>query len=494
MKNGMIRHQFLGIVLALFSIHLQSQAEKKGTQGSSSPNIIFIIGDDISAEDIGIYGNKAIRTPNIDKLARNGLKFDNLFLTASSCSPSRTSILTGRYPHNTGAAELHTPLPQHLMYFPELLKKAGYYSALAGKWHEGENSKRAYDTLLVNKDANGAGGEKQWLNLLKSRPADKPFFFWLAPYDAHREWSDNDEFKNPYRPEDVIVPPTLVDTRETRQDLACYYNEITRIDEYIGELQHELERQGIADNTIIIFTADNARAFPGAKTRVLDRGLKTPFVMQWPKGISGKGQRIDALVSSIDIAPTLLELAGIQSPETVQGISFSKLLNNPKTVFRRYVFGEHNWHDYEGMERSVRSKDFLYLINERPLLTNEGPIDANQSPSALALKKAKADGTITQYQNEIFLSPRPAEEFFDNRKDPLQARNLIADPAYRKQISELKKVLLQWRQQTGDSSPKTLTPDWYHRENGTELPSKGKRGEMPGQSQKADLMNHKGPF
>ncbi|WP_229217000.1 sulfatase family protein [Dyadobacter luteus] len=493
MKNSMIRHQFLYIVLALFCIDVQAKAKKEVGPGSP-PNIILIIGDDISAEDIGIYGNKAIRTPNIDKLAKNGLKFDNLFLTASSCSPSRTSILTGRYPHNTGAAELHTPLPQHLTYFPELLKKAGYYSALAGKWHEGENSKRAYDTLLVDKGVNGAGGEKQWLSLLKARPTDKPFFFWLAPYDAHREWSANDEFKNPYKPQDVVVPPSLVDTKETRQDLAYYYNEITRIDDYIGELQAELKRQGIADNTIIIFTADNARAFPGAKTRVLDRGLRTPFVIQWPKGIQGQGESVDALVSSIDIAPTLLEVAGVESPQTVQGVSFSKLFNNPKADFRNYVFGEHNWHDYQGLERSVRSKDFLYLVNERPLLTNEGPIDANQSPSALALKKAKADGNITAYQNEIFLSPRPAEEFFDNRKDPLQARNLIADPVYNKQIAALKRVLLQWKQQTGDSSPKALTPDWYHRENATELPAKGQRGEMPGQSQNADRINHKGPF
>lgn len=460
----------------------------------NAPNIIFIIGDDISAEDIGVYGNKAIRTPNIDKLAKNGLKFNNFFLTASSCSPSRTSILTGRYPHNTGAAELHTPLPQHLTYFPEVMKKNGYYSALAGKWHEGENSRRAYDTLLTEKKINGEGGENQWISLLKSRPKDKPFFFWLAPYDAHRDWSANDEFEKPYTPEEVIVPPTLVDTKETRQDLAYYYNEISRIDHYIDELEKELERQGIANNTIIIFTADNARAFPGAKTRVLDRGLKTPFVIKWPKGIVKNGENVSGLVSSIDIAPTLLELAGIKAGETIQGVSFAKLLKEPAAVFRKYVFGEHNWHDYEGLERSVRTPDFLYLTNARPLLTNEGPIDANQSPSAAALKKAKTQGSITAYQNEIFLLPRPKEEFFDNRKDPLQQHNLIRDVKYKTEIAALKKVLKQWQNETGDTAPENLTPDWYHRENGKELPTKGKRGEMPGNASNADRINQKGPF
>lgn len=494
MKKTVHKNRIWLLPLLLIGIGYLSAGAFLPDSTVKSPNIIFIIGDDISAEDIGVYGNKAIRTPNIDQLAKEGLQFDNLFLTASSCSPSRTSILTGRYPHNTGAAELHTPLPKHLTYFPEVLKRNGYYSALAGKWHEGENSRRAYDTLLTNKKTNGEGGENQWISLLKSRPADKPFFFWLAPYDAHREWSANEAFENPYKPEEVIVPPTLVDTKETRQDLAYYYNEISRIDHYIGELVKELERQGIADNTVIIFTADNARPFPGAKTRVLDRGLKTPFVIKWRQGIKAQGKHVSGLVSSIDIAPTLLEIAGVKPAETIQGSSFSKLLKNPGAVFRSYVFGEHNWHDYEGLERSVRTPDYLYLANARPLLTNEGPIDANQSPSAKALKKAKADGSITAYQKEIFLSPRPVEEFYDNRKDPLQAHNRIDDPNYKKQVAGLKKVLSQWQTETGDTAPKNLTPDWYDRENGTALSAQGKRQEMPGKANKADRINKKGPF
>ncbi|MCF2488669.1 sulfatase [Dyadobacter sp. CY347] len=459
----------------------------------STPNIIFIIGDDISWDDIGAYGNTKVKTPNLDKLARNGLKFTNMYLTASSCSPSRTSILTGRYPHNTGAAELHSPLPAHLKFFPEQLKQKGYFSALAGKWHEGPATERAYDTLLVDKKANGEGGELQWVNLLKTRPKNKPFFFWLAPYDAHRPWSAKTEGPQHDPVGDIMVPPTLVDTKETREDLRSYYNEIARLDHYVGDLEKELERQGIAENTLIIFTADNGRPFPGSKTRLYDAGVKTPFIAKWPKGIKA-GQVSESLVSAIDIAPTLLELAGVTPAETVQGKSFASILKTPERAFRKYVFAEHNWHDYAAYERSVRTNDFLYVINKRTEFDNGGPIDANQSASAKALKSAKANGKLTLLQNDALLTPRPAEEFFDNFKDPLQSRNEIKNKTFATPIAELRKVLKQWQDETGDTEPANLTPDWYDRETGEPTAAKDKRGEMPGAAKKADYINAKGPF
>ncbi|MCF2505594.1 sulfatase [Dyadobacter sp. CY107] len=471
---------------ALIGSFLKSSAQ-------NAPNIIFIIGDDISWDDIGAYGNTKIKTPNLDKLARNGLLFKNMYLTASSCSPSRTSILTGRYPHNTGAAELHSPLPAHLIFFPEQLRQKGYFSALVGKWHEGPATKRAYDTLLVDKKANGEGGELQWVNLLKARPKDKPFFFWLAAYDAHRPWSTTTEGPQHHSETEISVPPTLVDTKETRQDLTFYYNEISRLDHYVGELEKELERQGIAENTLIIFTADNGRPFPGSKTRLYDAGVKTPFIVKWPKGIK-PGTVTESLVSSIDIAPTLLELAGVKPAETVQGKSFAALFGTPDQEFRKFVFAEHNWHDYAAYERSVRTKDFLYVINKRTELDNGGPIDANQSPSATALKLAKAKGKLTLLQRDAFIAPRPAEEFFDNFKDPLQSRNEIANKTYAAPIAELQKILKQWQEETGDTEPANLTPDWYDRENGKPTPAKDKRGEMPGSAKKADHINAEGPF
>ena len=460
----------------------------------SPPNIVFVIADDVNWNDVGCYGNPKIQTPNIDRLARQGIRFTNLFLTASSCSPSRTSILTGRYPHNTGSPELHTPLPAHLPLLPEALRQRGYYTALAGKWHEGPATRRAYDTLLVDRNANGEGAEEQWINLMRARPKDKPFFFWLAAIDAHRPWSAH-QYGHRHDPKtDVVVPPTLVDTPETRQDLAAYYDEIARLDYYVGELEKELARQGILDNTIFVFTSDNGRPFPGSKTRVYDTGMRTPFIIKWPGGIANKNVTSSGLISSIDIAPTLLKLTDVTIPETMQGRSFDALLKKPDTPFRQYVFSEHNWHDYAAYERAVRSKDFLYLINKRPDLDNGGSIDVNQSPSAKALKEAHKAGKLSAFQDDVFLVPRPAEEFFDCRQDPIQAHNEVNNPTYASEVARLRRVLNQWQVETGDSFPEKPTPDWYHRETGKPLPEQNHRGELPGQATHADRINAKGPF
>jgi len=463
------------------------------TEPPARPNIIFIIGDDISAEDIGAYGNPLVKTPNINQLAAKGLKFSNMFVTASSCSPSRSSILTGRYPHNTGAAELHTPLPAHLSFFPEQLKNSGYYTALLGKWHEGPETARAYDTIVAGVKHNGTGGETQWINILKGRPSEKPFFFWLSPFDAHRDW-DADSFFIRHDPAtEVQVPNTLVDDADTRKDLASYYNEIGRLDYHIGKLQEALREEGIDKNTIVVFTADNARPFPNSKTRLTDRGTRTPFIVYWPEGITQSGV-VDALVSTIDIAPTFLELAGVAPAESIQGRSFDTLLVNPSADFRNYIFAEHNWHDYEAYERSVRTKDYLYIYNGRPQLDNGGPIDANQSPSAGSLKKAAQQGRLTDLQKDVFIRPREKETFFVFATDSLQIRNEINNPQYVDQIKSLKDILQLWQSETADTEPAQLTRDWYHRETGKPLPGKDIRGEMPGASQNASTVNNPGPF
>lgn len=470
MLNSFFRQIILG---GLMASPLLMQAQQK-------PNFVFIIVDDVGWNDFGCYGNHVVKTPNIDQLASDGMRFTNAFLTTSSCSPSRCSIISGKYPHSSGAAELHTPLPENEMPFPLLLKENNYYTAQAGKWHLGPNVHRAFDRYTDdNNYDNGNGGEDNWIPFLKERPKDKPFFFLLASLDAHRPWGA-DTFKITHDPLKVDIPVYLADTPETRPDIASYYNEIARFDFFVGKVRAELKQQGVLDNTVIIVMSDNGSPFPRCKTRVYDSGMKTPFIVFWPKGIQHKGVQSFSMISAVDIAPTILELAGVKLQEEYQGKSFVTVLQNPLAEIRTSVFSEHNWHDYEAHERMVRTKDFLYVLNARPNLSNCGPADSKVSPAQAALNRLRDNGQLTPAQADVFVIPRPSEELFDVKNDPLQLLNLASIPAYQKKMEEMRQLLKNWQVNTGDSTPDKLTPDWYNRETGEALKTEHIRGTMPG--------------
>lgn len=460
---------------------------------TDKPNFIVIIADDVSWDDFGCYGNSQVKTPNIDRLAASGLKFNNFFLTSSSSSPSRNSIITGRYPHNTGGAELHTEPPDYMVSFPEVLKNSGYYTAQAGKFHMGRYARRGFDNIN-DKAGNGDGGEELWVTTLKERPRDKPFFLWFAAHDAHRIWGPN-EFSGTHVPSDVTPPLYLAQGERTKRDLAAYYDEIARFDHYTGLVYEELISQGVAENTVIIVMADNGRPFPHSKTRVNDRGLRSPFIIHWPAGYGTKSQECNSLVSSVDIAPTILTMASIKIPESVQGVSFTQLLKQPGKDFRNYIFAEHNWHDYEAHERMVRTKDFLYILNSRPQFPQLGPADAVGSPSFSELDSLRRIGGLTLSQAEIYTSPRPDEELYNCITDPEQFNNIAGSPGHKGELENLRQVLTEWMEVTGDNIPDELTKDWYLKEPGyIKTEQINIRGEPVDKKFNATKINNKGRF
>lgn len=475
------------LLLVLFFITISTL----GICQDSRPNFVIVIGDDISWNDLGCYGHPTVKSPNVDKMASEGIIFTNVYLTASSCSPSRCSIMAGRYPHNTGAAELHTHLPEGMPTLSGELKKAGYYTAASGKWHMGPNIRSDFD--LVNDKDVGNGGHKNWISILEERPKDKPFFMWFAALDAHRAWHA-DDFGSPHKPDDAIIPPYLIDAQGTRQDLASYYNEIQRLDYYLGLVKKELDRQGVLENTLIIFMADNGRPFPRAKTRVYDSGMRTPFVLSWLKGQNESGIESNSLISVIDIAPTFLELADIDVGPSFQGISFANTLKNTSIEHRQYIFAEHNWHDYEAHERMVRTKNFMYVVNNRPQYSNQGPADSNRSPSYQDLKTARDHGKLKAAQVDVFSKPRAHEELFDCFWDPDQMSNVASNEKYQEVLNDLRNVMNQWITETGDDIPESLTPSWYDTEIGKDLGFEHIRGEMPGTKTNAVHINNKGPY
>ncbi|MDT0678339.1 sulfatase family protein [Autumnicola musiva] len=485
----------LGIakLLLLVTISLFSTGKVLSQSAELSPNIIILIADDVGVNDIGCYGNSFVDTPNIDYLASNGLKFNNAFLTTSSCSPSRISIITGRYPHNTGAAELHTEPDVHFSSIASQLKEQGYYTGQAGKWHMGNLLKEGFDQIFEDREQNGAGGEKMWIPSLRNRDKNKPFFFWFASYDAHRPWEEN-TFSYTHEPSQIKVPPTLIDNDSTRIDLAQYYDEIKRWDYHIGKVVRELKRQEVFDNTLIVIMSDNGRPFPRDKTRMYDSGLRTPFIVHWPKNIK-KAAISNSLISAVDIAPTILDICKSDIPETFQGRSFKGLIEHPGKAFRNYVFGEHNWHDHEAFERMVRTKEYLYIQNFRPELPNQGPADAINSPSFRSLLKAKEQGTITEVQSDIFLAPRPKDELYQIKTDSLQTLNLISGKKHSDVRDRLKSILKGWMRETCDNVPKELTKDWYTRDTGKRIEDNFQiRGDMPGEKNNAERCNAKGAF
>ncbi|WP_419190081.1 sulfatase [Stieleria marina] len=433
-------------------------------------------------DDCGAYGHPAIRTPNIDRLAKEGLCFEHAYLTTNSCSPSRSSILTGKYPHNTGAEQLHWPLPENSKTFAGELKRSGYYTAAAGKWHLGDAVKGHFDRIYEASTAgfvlpSGKNGEpakmvaaqpsgcEDWENAIDQRPRDKPFMLWLAALDPHREYTEG-ALDPPHTVDDVIVPPHLPDTADVREDLRLYYDEIGRLDTNVGKVVAKLKEQNADDNTMILFISDNGRPFPRDKTTLYDGGIRTPWIVRWPAKVKA-GENTEALVSAVDIGATFLELAGVDVDSIAnEGSSFADILTHPGRTHRDYAFAEDHWHDYEDHGRCVMTSQFKLIRNDYPDLASTPSADAGRGLSWQDMLRLNRDGKLSEQQKACFRSPRPKWELFDLARDPGELRNRIDDPAYASTRKLLTKALEDWTTRTGDYLPSRRTPDEFDRVTG----------------------------
>ena len=426
-------------------------------------NIVIFIADDQGEGDLSIYGHPTLRTPNVDRLAREGMRFDNAFLTISSCSPSRSSILTGRYPHSTGAEDLHMPLPADQHTIARRLKDERYYNMSVGKWHLGDAEQKHWDVIV---DCPGKDTAKEAIEMLSERPKDRPFFFWVASKDPHRPFDEN-AIPNPHDPANVVVPPYLPDHPLIRRDLALYYDEVTRFDTHVGEILAELERQNVLDTTVIAYISDNGMPFPRAKTTLYDAGIRTPMIVRLPKTIpAGSVQK--GLFSVVDLAPTLLDVAGYQL-DSAQGESRIEMLRNAESRGRDTIYTEANWHDFEQFTRAVRTDRMLLIRNyywHKPLWNSVDSVNSITWTGYLAMQRA---GLLTVAQKHIFREPRPYEELYDLQVDPMSLENVIDDSTYRAELNRLRSLLDNWRVSTGDRMPSKPRRDGWTRD-GAPLP------------------------
>ena len=276
----------------------------------------------------------------------------------------------------------------------------------------------------------------------------------------------------------------------TRQNLADYYHEVTRTDTTMGKLVAELKRQGIEDNTYIIYMADNGRPFPRCKARLYDSGIKTPFLMACPGKIEPAVS--ESLISSIDVGPTVLDLAGVEKNKMMQGVSLVPVLENPSATVRDIAFAEQNWHVFQAHQRAVRTGDFLFIRNAFPDLQVLSMESDPSFPAGEELWAKHAAGELNEDQKDIFQKPRPVRELYQVSDDPLQLNNLAGKEEFAEILAEMEGLLDDWTETTGDTVPTDPTLD-RQTINGKK-DRNHKHREFPGAAKKATEITAAGPI
>jgi N-sulfoglucosamine sulfohydrolase len=407
------------------------------------PNFLFLLSDDQSVPDLSCYGNKALLTPHIDRLAREGMLFHFGFVTAPSCSPSRSSIITGRSAHATGTARLHAPMPVYQKTILESLKSQAYFTGAFRKVHLGEKFWKRWDF---------PGRHKDFATFFDARPKDRPFYLHVGFHDPHRPYFPH-EFSPPVNPREVTVPSFLPDTMPVRRDLAHYYDEIERMDRNVGKILALLERDGLTKNTLVIFSSDNGLPFPGAKGTLYDPGLHVPLLARWP-GVIEPGRTSSDLISLIDLAPTWLDAAGIPVPEIMEGRSFLPLLQGKEYQPREAIFAERNFHTHLDLIRAVRTSRYKLIQNYLPEIPYRPISDLARSPSWHSILELHRAGKLpSAMERKFFTEPRPKVELYDLERDPGETENLAGDPSQAGTLKALQEQLSRWMFKTSDFLP-----------------------------------------
>lgn len=421
---------------------------------SSLPNILWITSEDMNAF-LGAYGDSLAKTPNLDKLAEDGVRYQNAFATAPVCSPSRSCIITGVYATSLGTQHLRSELtiPDEIKGFPKYLREAGYYCT-----NNGKEDYNFVDTTIWNESSETA----HWRNRTKGQP----FFSVFNIETTHQSqiFGSDSAFQEKYGyqlsdakrcdPAAISVPPYHFDSPTVRKLWARYYDLVTLMDRQVGEILQQLEADGLVDNTIIFYYSDHGTGMPRSKRALYDSGLRVPLIIKAPPTWQEKlelppGTEKDEMVNFADFAPTMLSLTGIEIPDYIQGIPFL----GEKKQTQKYVFGHSDRVDeaYE-IARTVRTKEFRYIRNYLPQLALiQDNFFTDQSEIMQELRRIKAEGQFTPAQAAMWQPTRSSEELYDLQKDPYEVNNLADLPEYQEILLELREAQKQWALRTYDS-------------------------------------------
>lgn len=416
---------------------------------NSHPNIVLVIADDCRRGDLGCYGSADAVTPNIDRIASEGLKFNNFFQATAMSSPTRHCLLTGLYPVKSGAYPNHTFIEEGIKTLPYYLKNAGYRVAIQGKRHIAPLEAFPFEFLSPGND--NVNIEKIERFMADVSEKKEPFFLYIASHDPHSPWTRGD--RSLFDAEKLTLPPSLVDTKETREKYVNYLAEINQLDSDVGKIDELIKKYNLDNNTIFIFTSEQGYSFPFAKWTCYDAGLQTGFIIRW-QGVTLPGTETNAMCEYVDMTPTLLDIAGVAIPEGLDGRSFQPVIRGNANRFKEYVFalqttrGIISGSPYYGI-RSVRNDRFSYIVNltpEEPFrcvsTKNNDPVWASWKREANTNNHAKQQVHNYQY--------RPQEELYDIINDPYQMNNLIGDSKYTRDVEILRKELHKWMESQGD--------------------------------------------
>ena len=415
----------------------------------SRPNFVFLISDDQSYSGASCNGNPAVHTPSIDRLAREGLRFERAFAPSPSCSPSRSAILTGEPPHETGTSRFRSPMPPTQRTILEYLKGANYYTGAFKKVHQGTEFWSRWDFKGLHKPIH---------TFFEARPKDRPFFLHIGYHDPHRPYLPGERYPEKNSRKSVEVPSFLPDTPGVRKDIAHYYEAIERLDVKVGRVMELLEKHGLAENTLVIFTSDQGMSFPGAKGTLYDPGLHVPLIARWPGKIK-PGRVSPDLVSLEDLAPTWLEAAGVRVPRVMDGRSFLPLLLGRSFKPREAVYAERNFHTHLDLIRCVRTARYKLIQNYLPEIPYRPLSDIARSPSWRSIERLEHQGQLSPaLYRRYFREPRPQEEFYDLQNDPGEMNNLAKDPKHKTELLHLQELLSRWMITTRDFLPPPIQP------------------------------------
>jgi N-sulfoglucosamine sulfohydrolase len=431
------------------------------------PNVVFAIADDWGWPHASAYGDTGIKTRTFDRLVKEGVLFENAYISSPSCTPSRGAIITGQqFWRLRQAGNLWSVWPSGFPEYPKILASHGYFVGSYRKgWGPGRHPYSA---------TNPAGKRYSTVDeFFEARPTNSPFCFWFGTGDPHRPYAPGNGIHSGIDPSEVHLFEHYPDVKEIRSDIANYYWEIERFDREVGTLIRRLEEMGELDNTIIVMTSDNGMPFPRAKANLYDAGTRVPLVIRWPVRIP-PGRRVTDFVSATDLAPTFLEAAGLHALKDMTGQSLLALLTSNGSgrieTERNHIFFGKERHvpaqeapDSGGYPmRGIRTDEYLYIRNFEPgrwpagtpnysmaFIKNGWLADCDNGPTKWYLWFHRNDPAVKRYYDLAF-GTRPAEELYDLKKDPVQINNVAGNKEYRSIQKDLAIRLSENLDATGD--------------------------------------------